>query len=80
MSEHLGLNNMNKQDLRKKLAEDAQRWIEEHGQPDLYAGQSSPQEHFRLCGSKFKRKVYRERDTRHEQYQQWLQQERRARM
>lgn len=69
---NLGLNAMNKQELRAKLAEDAKRWEQEHGQPERIAAVSSPQEHFRICGSKYKRKVLKERDVRQELYQEWL--------
>lgn len=74
-NEHLGLNAMSKADLRKKLAEDADRWIEENGTPELYAKTLSPQEHYRLCGSKYKRKVYRQRDAKQEAYEEWLAEE-----
>lgn len=67
-----GLNTMSKQELRAKLAADAEQWIQEHGEPERIAAVSSPQEHFRLCGSKYKRKVLKERDVRQELYQEWL--------
>jgi hypothetical protein len=71
---------MNKKELREKLAADAENWVRENGKPDLYAGQSSPQEHFRLCGYEFKRKTLKPHDVRQTQYQEWLQEARRARM
>lgn len=76
MSKH-GLNTMTKQELRKKLAADAERWIQENGAPERYAAQTSPHEHFRICGYKYKRKVLKPRDAGYEQYQAWLREQQR---
>lgn len=76
---NLGLNAMTKQELRAKLAADYDAFKREHGDPELIAAQTSPLEHRMICGPN-PRSAAKMRDPKHEAYQEWLREERRARL
>ncbi len=78
MNEQHGLNQMNKQQLRAKLAADYEAFQKRKEVP-LIAAQTSPLEHRMICGPN-PRSAAKQRDIRQEAYEEWLQQERRSRM
>lgn len=71
----LGLNKMNKQELRAKLAEDADKWLREHGEIPKHAAPTEGPERFRLFGHSDKRKPLQVRDPKQEAYEEWLESE-----
>jgi hypothetical protein len=68
-----GITTMTKKELRERMAADAARWIQQNGSPDLYAAASSPQEHFQICGNKYKRKPVKTEDPVQVEYKNWVQ-------